>query len=68
MRETLKWLGLAALVYFMIRAMVPLIPVPLDFNEPVHVIRIASFFGISLVLVGTLALGAFMAAFSNKKH
>lgn len=67
MRETLKWLGLAALVYIMIRAMVPLIPMPIDVNEPMHIIRTASFFGISLVLVGTLAVGAFMAAF-NKRH
>jgi hypothetical protein len=68
MRKELIWLGAAVLVYFMIRGMVPLIPMPLDANKPMHIIRAASFFGISLVLVGTLAVGALMAAFSNKKH
>ena len=67
MSKTLKWVGAAVLVYFMIRGMVPLIPMPLDANEPVHIIRIALFFGVSLTLVGTLAVGALMAARSSNK-
>ena len=68
MSKTLKWLGAALLVCFMIRGMVPLIPIPLDLNEPIHAIRVASFVGISLTLLGTLAVGALMTVFSKKKN
>jgi len=68
MSKALKWIGAAALVYFMIRGMVPLIPIPLDANEPMHIVRIALFFGISLVLLGTLAAGAIMSARSSKRN
>ena len=66
MRGSLKWLGLAALVYLFIRGMVPLIPMPINVNDPIHVIRTAVFFGISLTIVGTLAAAAIMAARSQK--
>ena len=68
MSKTLKWVGATVLVFIMIRGTVPLIPIPLDFNEPTHAIRVASFFGISLTLVGVLFVGALMAARSSKKQ
>jgi len=66
MRESIKWLGLFVLVIFMIRAMVPLIPTPINVNEPIHIIRTVAFFGISLLVTGTFIVAALTATRSKK--